>query len=151
MGKHPGGAHEDPCRWARGRPACRRPQPWGASAGWDGAWRAWGQHLGGLGVPGPPAPGLGQTLASPQDPFDAAGYYQLALAAAVDLGHKKAQMRIYARLATIYHNFLRDREKSLFFYQKARTFAAELNIRRGSLAPRRCCGRAPWLAPGPPC
>ncbi|XP_057562785.1 SH3 domain and tetratricopeptide repeat-containing protein 1 [Hippopotamus amphibius kiboko] len=85
-----------------------------------------------------------------KDPLDAAGYYQLALAAAVDLGNKKAQMKIYTRLAAIYHNFLLDREKSLFFYQKARTFATELNIRRGHLAPGRCCGRAPWLVPGPP-
>ncbi|XP_078302461.1 SH3 domain and tetratricopeptide repeat-containing protein 1 isoform X2 [Panthera onca] len=84
-----------------------------------------------------------------KDPFDAAGYYQLALAAAVDLGNKKAQMKIYTRLATIYHNFLLDREKSLFFYQKARTFATELNIRRVNLAPGRCWGQAPWLAPGP--
>ncbi|XP_046947073.1 SH3 domain and tetratricopeptide repeat-containing protein 1 isoform X2 [Lynx rufus] len=84
-----------------------------------------------------------------KDPFDAAGYYQLALAAAVDLGNKKAQMKIYTRLATIYHNFLLDREKSLFFYQKARTFATELNIRRVNLAPGRCWGRAPWLAPSP--
>ncbi|ELK32951.1 SH3 domain and tetratricopeptide repeat-containing protein 1 [Myotis davidii] len=71
-----------------------------------------------------------------KDPFDAAGYYQLALAAAVDLGNKKAQMKIYTRLATIYHNFLLDREKSLFFYQKARTFASELNLRRSVLAAR---------------
>ncbi|XP_007456961.1 PREDICTED: SH3 domain and tetratricopeptide repeat-containing protein 1 [Lipotes vexillifer] len=85
-----------------------------------------------------------------KDPLDAAGYYQLALAAAVDLGNKKAQMKIYARLAAVYHNFLLDREKSLFFYQKARTFATELNIRRGRLAPGRCCGRAAWLVPGPP-
>ncbi|XP_054437880.1 SH3 domain and tetratricopeptide repeat-containing protein 1 isoform X2 [Pteronotus mesoamericanus] len=83
-----------------------------------------------------------------KDPFDAAGYYQLALAAAVDLGHKKAQMKIYARLATIYHSFLRDREKSLFFYQKARAFASELNLRRANLAPQRCWGRVPWLASG---
>lgn len=68
----------------------------------------------------------------------------------MDLGNKKAQMKIYTRLATIYHNFLLDREKSLFFYQKARTFAAELNIRRATLIPERCCGRAPWLAPGHP-
>uniref|UniRef100_A0A8C9DFB5 SH3 domain and tetratricopeptide repeats 1 n=1 Tax=Prolemur simus TaxID=1328070 RepID=A0A8C9DFB5_PROSS len=85
-----------------------------------------------------------------KDPFDAAGYYQLALAAAVDLGNKKAQLKIYTRLATIYHNFLLDREKSLFFYQKARTFATELNVRRINLAPPRLCGRAPWLAPGHP-
>lgn len=85
-----------------------------------------------------------------QDPFDAAGYYQLALAAAVDLGHKKAQLKIYTRLATIYHHFLGDREKSLFFYQKARTFASELNGRRTHLAPQRFWARAPWLAPGPP-
>ncbi|XP_054580220.1 SH3 domain and tetratricopeptide repeat-containing protein 1 [Eptesicus fuscus] len=85
-----------------------------------------------------------------KDPFDAAGYYQLALAAAVDLGNKKAQMKIYTRLATIYHHFLRDREKSLFFYQKARTFASELSVRRGPPAPQRCWGRAPWLAPGHP-
>lgn len=85
-----------------------------------------------------------------KDPFDAAGYYQLALAAAVDLGNKEAQMKIYTRLATIYHNFLLDREKSLFFYQKARTFASELNIRRVNLAPQRCWGRAAWLVPGHP-
>uniref|UniRef100_A0A8D2JI15 SH3 domain and tetratricopeptide repeats 1 n=1 Tax=Sciurus vulgaris TaxID=55149 RepID=A0A8D2JI15_SCIVU len=83
-----------------------------------------------------------------KDPFDAAGYYQLALAAAVDLGHKKAQLKICARLATIYHHFLMDREMSLFFYQKARTFASELNLRRTNLVPQRFCGRAPWLAPG---
>nr|XP_031294032.1 SH3 domain and tetratricopeptide repeat-containing protein 1 isoform X2 [Camelus dromedarius] len=84
-----------------------------------------------------------------KDPMDAAGYYQLALAAAVDLGNKKAQMKIYTRLAAVYHNFLLDREKSLFFYQKARTFATELNIRRGHLAPVRCCRRAPWLVLDP--
>uniref|UniRef100_I3N7H4 SH3 domain and tetratricopeptide repeats 1 n=1 Tax=Ictidomys tridecemlineatus TaxID=43179 RepID=I3N7H4_ICTTR len=83
-----------------------------------------------------------------KDPFDAAGYYQLALAAAVDLGHKKAQLKIYSRLATIYHHFLMDREMSLFFYQKARTFASELNTRRTNLVPQRFCSRAPWLAPG---
>ncbi|XP_063086327.1 SH3 domain and tetratricopeptide repeat-containing protein 1 isoform X5 [Cavia porcellus] len=83
-----------------------------------------------------------------KDPFDAAGYYQLALAAAVDLGHKRAQLKIYTRLATIYHHFLVDREMSLFFYQKARTFAFELNGRRTDLAPRRFWARAPWLAPG---
>lgn len=108
----------------------------------------------GTGKP-PPAPRRisaesGKTPSPLQDPFDAAGYYQLALAAAVDLGNKKAQMKIYTRLATIYHNFLLDREKSLFFYQKARTFATELNIRRVNLAPERCWGRAPWLAPSAP-
>ncbi|KGL79841.1 SH3 domain and tetratricopeptide repeat-containing protein 1, partial [Tinamus guttatus] len=70
-----------------------------------------------------------------KDPFDAAGYYHLALAAAMDLGNKKAQLKIYTRLAVIYHNFLVDREMSLFFYQKARTFATELNVRRINLAP----------------
>ncbi|KFV76219.1 SH3 domain and tetratricopeptide repeat-containing protein 1, partial [Dryobates pubescens] len=70
-----------------------------------------------------------------KDPFDAAGYYHLALAAAMDLGNKKAQLKIYTRLAIIYHNFLVDRELSLFFYQKARTFATELNVRRINLAP----------------
>lgn len=85
-----------------------------------------------------------------KDPLDAAGYYQLALAAAVDLGNKKAQMEIYSRLATVYHNSLRDREKSLLFYQKARTFAAELSVRRVNTAPQRGCGRVPWLVPGPP-
>ncbi|XP_009980252.1 PREDICTED: SH3 domain and tetratricopeptide repeat-containing protein 1 [Tauraco erythrolophus] len=73
-----------------------------------------------------------------KDPFDAAGYYHLALAAAMDLGNKKAQLKIYTRLAIIYHNFLVDREMSLFFYQKARTFATELNIRRINLAPDQC-------------
>ncbi|XP_068005756.1 SH3 domain and tetratricopeptide repeat-containing protein 1 [Melanerpes formicivorus] len=73
-----------------------------------------------------------------KDPFDAAGYYHLALAAAMDLGNKKAQLKIYTRLAVIYHNFLVDRELSLFFYQKARTFATELNVRRINLAPDLC-------------
>ncbi|KAL4700528.1 hypothetical protein H8959_014532 [Pygathrix nigripes] len=74
-----------------------------------------------------------------KDPFDAAGYYQLVLAAAVRLGNKKAQLKIYTWLATISHNFLLDHEKSLF-YQKARTFATELNIRRVNLPPLPLCG-----------
>ncbi|XP_072232547.1 SH3 domain and tetratricopeptide repeat-containing protein 1 [Leuresthes tenuis] len=65
-----------------------------------------------------------------KDPFDAAGYYHLALAAAMDLGNKRSQLLLCTRLATIYHNFFKDRELSLFFYQKARGFAAELNVRR---------------------
>ncbi|XP_078398159.1 SH3 domain and tetratricopeptide repeat-containing protein 1 isoform X2 [Cetorhinus maximus] len=70
-----------------------------------------------------------------KDPYDAAGYYHLALAAATDLGSKKSQLKICTRLATIYHNFLVDREMSLYFYQKARKLANELNIRRLNLAP----------------
>ncbi|XP_031441025.1 SH3 domain and tetratricopeptide repeat-containing protein 1 isoform X2 [Clupea harengus] len=70
-----------------------------------------------------------------KDPFDAAGYYHLALAAAMDLGNKKAQLNLCTRLATIYHNFLMDRELSLFFYQRARAFASDLNVRRINLAP----------------
>ncbi|KAK2082180.1 SH3 domain and tetratricopeptide repeat-containing protein 1 [Saguinus oedipus] len=85
-----------------------------------------------------------------QDLFDVAGYYQLALAAAMDLGKKKTQLKIYMPLATIYHNFLLDCKKSLF-YQKARTFATELNIRRDNLPPLPLCGWGPWLAPSHPC
>ncbi|KAL6118873.1 sh3tc1 [Pungitius sinensis] len=70
-----------------------------------------------------------------KDPFDASGYYHLALAAAMDLGNKKSQLQLCTRLATIYHNFLIDRELSLFFYQKARAFAAELNVRRINISP----------------
>ncbi|XP_007248071.3 SH3 domain and tetratricopeptide repeat-containing protein 1 isoform X1 [Astyanax mexicanus] len=70
-----------------------------------------------------------------KDPFDAAGYYHLALAAAVDLGNKKSQLELCTRLATIYHNFLMDRDLSLQFYQRARAFASDLNIRRINLAP----------------
>ncbi|KAK1797129.1 hypothetical protein P4O66_008516 [Electrophorus voltai] len=70
-----------------------------------------------------------------KDPFDAAGYYHLALAAAMDLGNKKSQLELCTRLATIYHNFLMDRDLSLHFYQRARAFAADLNIRRINLAP----------------
>nr|XP_042711459.1 SH3 domain and tetratricopeptide repeat-containing protein 1 isoform X8 [Chrysemys picta bellii] len=80
-----------------------------------------------------------------KDPFDAAGYYHLALAAAMDLGNKKAQLKIYTRLAIIYHNFLMDREMSLFFYQRARTFATELNIRRINLAPDQHYKNATWV------
>ncbi|XP_076581787.1 SH3 domain and tetratricopeptide repeat-containing protein 1 [Chaetodon auriga] len=72
-----------------------------------------------------------------KDPFDAAGYYHLALAAAMDLGNKKSQLQLCTRLATIYHNFLIDRELSLFFYQKARGFAAELNVRRINISPEQ--------------
>ncbi|XP_074848527.1 SH3 domain and tetratricopeptide repeat-containing protein 1 isoform X2 [Carettochelys insculpta] len=78
-----------------------------------------------------------------KDPFDAAGYYHLALAAAMDLGNKKAQLKIYTRLAMIYHNFLMDREMSLFFYQRARIFATELNVRRINLAPDQYYKTAP--------
>ncbi|XP_064201016.1 SH3 domain and tetratricopeptide repeat-containing protein 1 isoform X1 [Anguilla rostrata] len=70
-----------------------------------------------------------------KDPHDAAGYYHLALAAAMDLGNKRSQLKLCTRLATIYHNFLLDRELSLFFYQKARAFATELNVRRINLSP----------------
>ncbi|XP_076828624.1 SH3 domain and tetratricopeptide repeat-containing protein 1 isoform X2 [Brachyhypopomus gauderio] len=70
-----------------------------------------------------------------KDPFDAAGYYHLALAAAMDLSNKKSQLELCTRLATIYHNFLMDRELSLHFYQRARAFATDLNIRRINLAP----------------
>ncbi|XP_034087844.1 SH3 domain and tetratricopeptide repeat-containing protein 1 [Gymnodraco acuticeps] len=70
-----------------------------------------------------------------KDPHDAAGYYHLALAAAMDLGNKRSQLQLCTRLATIYHNFLTDRELSLFFYQKARAFAAELNVRRINISP----------------
>uniref|UniRef100_A0A8C2C8F4 SH3 domain and tetratricopeptide repeats 1 n=1 Tax=Cyprinus carpio TaxID=7962 RepID=A0A8C2C8F4_CYPCA len=68
-----------------------------------------------------------------KDPFDAAGYYHLALAAAMDLGNKRSQLELCTRLATIYHNFLMDRELSLFFYQRARAFANDLHIRRINL------------------
>ncbi|XP_034712591.1 SH3 domain and tetratricopeptide repeat-containing protein 1 [Etheostoma cragini] len=74
-----------------------------------------------------------------KDPFDAAGYYQLALAAAMDLGNKRSQLQLCTRLATIYHNFLIDRELSLYFYQKARAFAAELNVRRINISPGQQC------------
>ena len=67
--------------------------------------------------------------------MDAAGYYQLALAAAMDLGSKRAQMKLCTRLASVYHHSLLDREMSLFFYQKARAFATELSVRRGHLVP----------------
>lgn len=68
-------------------------------------------------------------LLSVKDPLDAAGYYQMALAAAMDLGSKRSQLQLCTQLATIYHNFLLDRELSLFFYQKARRLTAELNVR----------------------
>ncbi|XP_075999814.1 SH3 domain and tetratricopeptide repeat-containing protein 1 [Genypterus blacodes] len=74
-----------------------------------------------------------------KDPFDAAGYYHLALAAAMDLGNKKSQLQLCTRLATIYHNFLINRELSLFFYQKARAFAADLNIRRIKISADEQC------------
>uniref|UniRef100_A0A3Q1H5Y3 SH3 domain-containing protein n=1 Tax=Anabas testudineus TaxID=64144 RepID=A0A3Q1H5Y3_ANATE len=75
-----------------------------------------------------------------KDPFDAAGYYHLALAAAIDLGNKRSQLQLCTRLATIYHNFLINRELSLFFYQKARGFAAELNVRRINISPDQHLG-----------
>ncbi|XP_054609110.1 SH3 domain and tetratricopeptide repeat-containing protein 1 isoform X2 [Dunckerocampus dactyliophorus] len=65
-----------------------------------------------------------------KEPFDAAGYYHLALAAAMDVGNKQCQLTLCTRLATIYHNFLMDRELSLYFYKKARGLASELNVRR---------------------
>ncbi|XP_071402896.1 SH3 domain and tetratricopeptide repeat-containing protein 1 [Centroberyx affinis] len=84
-----------------------------------------------------------------KDPFDAAGYYHLALAAAMDLGNKKSQLQLCTRLATIYHNFLVDRELSLFFYQKARGFAADLNVRRINIAPdQQCSSTSQYKAAG---
>ncbi|XP_059932700.1 SH3 domain and tetratricopeptide repeat-containing protein 1 [Gadus macrocephalus] len=72
-----------------------------------------------------------------KDPHDAAGYYHLALAAAMDLGNKRAQLRLCTRLATIYHNYLVDRQLSLCFYQRARAFATELNVRRVDISASR--------------
>ncbi|XP_077354939.1 SH3 domain and tetratricopeptide repeat-containing protein 1 isoform X2 [Festucalex cinctus] len=72
-----------------------------------------------------------------KDPFDAAGYYNLALAAAMDVGNKKSQLLLCTRLATLYHNFLMDRQLSLFFYKKSRGLAAELNVRRMKTAADR--------------
>lgn len=66
-------------------------------------------------------------LLSVQDPFDAAvRCYHLVLATAMDLGHKRFQLQLCTQLATIYHNFLLDRELLFFFYQNAQRFAAEL-------------------------
>nr|XP_061815980.1 SH3 domain and tetratricopeptide repeat-containing protein 1-like isoform X1 [Nerophis lumbriciformis] len=65
-----------------------------------------------------------------KEPFDAAGYYHLALAAAMDVGNKRCQLTLCTRLATIYHNFLMDRNLSLYFYKKARGLAADLNMKR---------------------
>lgn len=53
----------------------------------------------------------------------------------MDLGNKKSQLQLCTQLATIYHNFIVDRERSLFFYQKARGFAAELNTKRINISP----------------
>ncbi|XP_019726613.1 SH3 domain and tetratricopeptide repeat-containing protein 1 isoform X1 [Hippocampus comes] len=69
-----------------------------------------------------------------KEPFDAAGYYHLALAAAMDVGNKKWQLVLCTRLATLYHNFLMDRQLSLFFYKRSRGLAAELNVRRMNTA-----------------
>lgn len=80
-----------------------------------------------------------ESFFSLQDPFDAAGYYNLALAAAIDLGNKRSQLQLCTRLATIYHNFLGDRELSLFFYQRARMFAAELNVKRFAISKDQFC------------
>ncbi|KAM9834502.1 SH3 domain and tetratricopeptide repeat-containing protein 1 isoform 3-T5 [Syngnathus typhle] len=72
-----------------------------------------------------------------KDPFDAAGYYHLALAAAMDVGNKKWQLVLCTRLATLYHNFLMDRQLSLSFYKRSRGLAAELNVRRMNTAADR--------------
>lgn len=63
---------------------------------------------------------------------------------------RRAQLKIYTQPATISHNFLLDREKSLLFYQKARTFATELSVHRVNLPPLPLCGWAPWLASSHP-
>ncbi|XP_031790928.1 SH3 domain and tetratricopeptide repeat-containing protein 1-like, partial [Piliocolobus tephrosceles] len=62
---------------------------------------------------------------------------------------RRAQLKTYPQPVTISHNFLLDREKSLF-YQKARTFATVLNVCRVNLPPLPLCGWAPWLAPSHP-
>lgn len=82
-----------------------------------------------------PLPKYSDVSSEFQDPFDAAGYYHLALAAAMDLGTKRSQLKLCTRLATVYHNFLMDRELSLYFYQRARVLANELHVRRVNLTP----------------
>lgn len=72
----------------------------------------------------------------------------LARAAATDLGKKRSQLERCTRLATIFPNFLVDRKLSLFFYQKARMFDAELNV-RGSLIQKISSAQVPH-SPRPP-
>ncbi|XP_072874045.1 uncharacterized protein [Chlorocebus sabaeus] len=136
---HSGG----PAERARGLPPAGHPAPPA------GPWQAGGALLPQDPVALQLAAGVrrGDPLLHEGDLFDVTGYYQLALAATVDLGNKKAQLKIYTRPATISHNFLLDREKSLLFYQKARTFATELSVRRVNLPPLPLCGWTPWLAP----
>ncbi|CAM9383086.1 unnamed protein product [Lampetra fluviatilis] len=64
---------------------------------------------------------------------DALAYYNMALLAALELGNKQLQLRLYERLASVYHNQVLDRVRSLHLYQQARALANELNVKRINL------------------
>ncbi|XP_075921979.1 SH3 domain and tetratricopeptide repeat-containing protein 1 isoform X2 [Petromyzon marinus] len=65
---------------------------------------------------------------------DALAYYNMALLAALELGNKQLQLRLYERLASVYHNQVLDRVRSLHLYQQARALANELNVKRINLS-----------------
>ncbi|XP_039629882.1 SH3 domain and tetratricopeptide repeat-containing protein 2 isoform X3 [Polypterus senegalus] len=70
---------------------------------------------------------LGQlTLHKLKDAFDASGYFQLALAAALE--DKQAESLICTRLGEIYSSFLPDEEKAHFFFSNVQTLKMDTTV-----------------------
>ncbi|XP_067852519.1 SH3 domain and tetratricopeptide repeat-containing protein 2 isoform X2 [Heptranchias perlo] len=67
------------------------------------------------------------TLHKLKDAYDAAGYFQMAFAAATELGNKQDLFNVCTKLANIYKNYLTDEDLCLQFIQKAKALSTELH------------------------
>uniref|UniRef100_UPI00358F512E SH3 domain and tetratricopeptide repeat-containing protein 1 n=1 Tax=Myxine glutinosa TaxID=7769 RepID=UPI00358F512E len=81
----------------------------------------------------------------PGEAYKAIDYYSMALLGAIELENKKKQLHLYTLLATLFHSHLHDRVRSLYFYEKARALAVQLNVHRVQLGTRQLhrCGAGP--------
>ncbi|XP_067899499.1 SH3 domain and tetratricopeptide repeat-containing protein 2 isoform X2 [Heterodontus francisci] len=67
------------------------------------------------------------TLHKLKDSYDAVGYFQLAFAAATELGNKQDLFNVCTRLANIYKNYIVNEDLCLQFVQKAKVLSTELH------------------------
>uniref|UniRef100_UPI00398ED29D SH3 domain and tetratricopeptide repeat-containing protein 2 isoform X3 n=1 Tax=Pristiophorus japonicus TaxID=55135 RepID=UPI00398ED29D len=70
------------------------------------------------------------TLHKLKDAYDAAGYFQMAFAAATELGNEQDLFNVCIKLANIYKNYIVDEDLCLQFVQKAKALNAELHKSR---------------------
>lgn len=67
------------------------------------------------------------TLHKFKDPYDAAGYFQMAFAAAIELGSKEDLFNICTKLANIYKNYIVNEDLCSQFVEKAKLLSTKLH------------------------